>query len=158
MPWEIRRKTGSIAGFMKRLRYNRPPRTIPGTTEEILSFLAAHGTRDKDFAEPVPEKPVVHRIERRKGGVLRETLDLHGLTSDEASLRLRLIIELCQNHGVKELLIIHGQGRHSAPAEGPVLKNLVREMLENELRLSVLRFRSGLPREGGEGATIAYLA
>jgi DNA-nicking Smr family endonuclease len=143
---------------MKQERFSRKPRTIPGTTEDILSFLASHGTRDKDAARPVPDKPVVRRIEKRKGGVLRETLDLHGLTSDEASLRLRLTMDSCQKRGIKELLIIHGQGRHSAPAEGPVLKSLVREMLDNVLRLSVLRFRTGLPREGGEGATVAYLS
>jgi len=143
---------------MKQERFPRKQRTIPGTTEDILSFLASHGTQDKDFAGPVPEKPVVRGIEKRKGGVLRKTLDLHGLTSDEASIRLRLTIESCQKQGIKELLIIHGLGRHSAPAEGPVLKGLVREMLDNELRLSVLRFRTGLPREGGEGATVAYLA
>lgn len=136
----------------------RPPRTVPGTTDDILSFLAAHGTQDKDFAGPAVQKPALGRADKRKGGILRKTLDLHGLTSDEASLRLRLTVESCKKHGIKELLIIHGQGRHSTAAEGPVLKGLVQGMLENDLRLSVLRFRTGLPREGGEGATVAYLA
>jgi DNA-nicking Smr family endonuclease len=138
---------------MKRLRFQRLPRTVPGTAEDILLFLEAHGVRDKDAAAPAPEKP-----EKRKGGVLRMTLDLHGLTSDEASRRLRQTVETCGSRGIKELLIIHGQGRHSAIAGQPVLKGLVREMLGNELRLRVTRSRGGLPREGGEGATVAYLA
>ena len=143
---------------MKHLRFQRPPRTIPGTTEDILSFIASHGTRDKDAVVARPEKPAPRNTEKRKGGVLRMTLDLHGLTGDEASVRLRLTMESCGKHGIKELCIIHGYGRHSMPAEGPVLKNLVLGMLDNELRLSVVRFRTGLPREGGEGVTVAYLA
>jgi DNA-nicking Smr family endonuclease len=143
---------------MKQIRYQRPPRTVPGTTEDILAFMAEHGTQDKDAAVPVPEKRACKGPERRKGGVLRMTVDLHGLTSDEASRRLRLMIESCRSKKILELLIIHGRGRHSAPDQGPVLKGLVQEMLGNELALSVTRFRPGLPHEGGEGVTVAYLA
>jgi dsDNA-specific endonuclease/ATPase MutS2 len=148
---------------MKRSQFQRLPRTVQGTTDDILYFLKIHGTRDKDAAAPAPEKPAAlraagRRAEQRKGGVLRATLDLHGLTSEEAPPRLRQAVESCGSRGIKELLIIHGQGHHSAPAGRPVLKSLVREMLDNELRLRVTRSRTGLPREGGEGATIAYLA
>jgi len=143
---------------MKRLRYQRPPRTVPGTTEDILSYMDVHGTRNKDDCAPKPEKSRVSDIARGKGGVLRMTLDLHGLTSDEASRRIRLTIDSCKNRGIKELLVIHGRGRHSGYNEGPVLKNLVHQMLERELVLSVRDFRSGLPREGGEGATLVFLS
>jgi dsDNA-specific endonuclease/ATPase MutS2 len=143
---------------MKKLNFRRPPRTVPGTTEDILSFLTAHGIRDKDAAAPAPEKHRYCSAEKRKGGILRTTLDLHGLTGEEASRRLRQAVESCGSRGIKELLIIHGQGRHSAPAGRPVLKGIVHDMLDNELRLRVARFRTGLPREGGDGATLAYLA
>jgi DNA-nicking Smr family endonuclease len=143
---------------MKRLRCQRPQRTVPGTTEDILSYMDVHGTRNKDDCVPKPEKPRLSDITRGKGGVLRMTIDLHGLTSDEASRHIRLTIDSCKNRGIKELLVIHGRGRHSGYNEGPVLKNLVHQMLERELVLSVRDFRSGLPREGGEGVTIAFLA
>lgn len=136
----------------------RVPRTIPGTTGDILSYLAAHGTRDKDSAAPEPVKSSGRKIEKRKRGVLRTTLDLHGLTSEEASQRIRQTVESCRQHGVRELLIIHGRGHHSSVNEGPVLKNLVGMMLENELALSVKNSRTGLPREGGEGVTVISLA
>jgi DNA-nicking Smr family endonuclease len=142
---------------MRHFHYHRPPRTVPGTAEDILAYLAAHGIRDKDSVEPVPENSIAPRIEKRKKGVFRMTLDLHGLTSEEASRRIRLTIGECGHRGVKELLVIHGRGRHSSLNEGPILKNLVRGMLDNELRLSVRDFRSGLPREGGEGVTLVYL-
>ena len=143
---------------MKRLRYKRPPRTVPGTAEDILSYVDAHGTRNKDECAPKPEKPRVSDIARGKGGVLRLTLDLHGLKSDEASRRVRYAIDSCKRRGIKELLVIHGRGRHSGCNEGPVLKNMVHRMFENELALSVRDFRIGLPREGGEGVTVAFLA
>jgi DNA-nicking Smr family endonuclease len=143
---------------MKQYHYHRPPRTVPGTAEEIMDFLAEHGTRDKDAHAPVLAKRSRTRAEKKKGGILRITLDLHGLTSDDASRRVRFTVDSCRSRGIKELCIIHGRGIHSGPNEGPVLKNLVRGLLENELAMGVTRFRDGLPREGGEGVTIAYLA
>jgi DNA-nicking Smr family endonuclease len=138
---------------------NRLPRTVCGTDEDILAFLDRYGTRDKDRAAVGEEKkPKARNIEKRKGGVLRMTLDLHGLKSEEASRRLRETIESCAEHGVRELLVIHGRGYHSNPSEGPVLKTLVSQMLENELRLSVRDWRAGLPREGGDGVTVLFLA
>ena len=144
---------------MKQSGYRRPPRTIPGTTEDILSYLDAHGTRNKDVVAREPVKSAFHRsVEKRKGGVLRQTVDLHGLTSDEASRRLRAAVESCHDHGIKELLVIHGKGHHSMNGEGPVLKNMVNQMLDSELRLQVKDSRGGLPREGGEGVTLVVLA
>ena len=140
---------------MKRFRM---PRTIPGTTQDILSYMDAHGTRDKDDLAPKSEKSRASDIARGKGGVLRMTIDLHGLTGDEASRRVRYAIDSCKSRGIKELLVIHGRGSHSDYNEGPVLRNLVRQMFDNELALSVRDFRTGLPREGGEGVTIAFLA
>ena len=142
---------------MKRLRYQHPPRTVPGTTDDILSFLAAHGTRDKDSVLPPEEKAASGRIEKRKANVLRMTLDLHGLTSDEASRSVRGTIDSCKTRGIKELLIVHGRGIHSGANAEPVLKSLVRRLLEDEYAMSVRYFRGGLPREGGEGATLVYL-
>lgn len=135
----------------------RPPRTVPGSADDILAFLDKHGTQNKDaFAEKEPT-PAKTKIDKGKGGVPRMTLDLHGRTGDQATMRMRLTFESCRHHGVKELLIVHGQGRHSNPLDGPVLKNLVHAMLENELALQVRDSRPAIPRDGGDGATVVYL-
>jgi DNA-nicking Smr family endonuclease len=139
------------------MKQNRSPRTIPGTTEDILSYLKEHGVRDKDQELPRP-KPLKPAFQKGKGGILRMTLDLHGKTCDEASRALRAMIETCKEHGVRELLVIHGRGHHSSMHEGPVLKTMVRSMLDNELKLRVKDFRTALPHEGGEGATVLFLA
>ncbi|MBN2037156.1 MAG: Smr/MutS family protein [Chitinispirillaceae bacterium] len=144
---------------MKRRSRLRVPRTVPGTAEDILSFVDKHGTRDKDAAGPVVHASTAKRpVERGKGGVPRMTLDLHGCRSDEASRQIRSAIESCGRRGIKELLVVHGRGLHSTLSEGPVLKGLVNDMLDNELRWTVKDFRAALPREGGEGATVLFLA
>jgi DNA-nicking Smr family endonuclease len=139
------------------MKPTRPPRTIPGTTEDILAYLQEHGVSDKDLSAP-SRKKAKSDIRKGKGGILRMTLDLHGKTSDEASRSLRMMMETCRDHGIRELLVIHGRGHHSSSDEGPVLKTLVYSMLNNELKLRVKDFRTALPREGGEGATVLFLA
>jgi DNA-nicking Smr family endonuclease len=142
---------------VKTFPVKRAPRTIPGSTGDILSFLDRHGTQDKDAVAAKGAKAAKKPVEKGKGGALRMTLDLHGRTSDEASRQLRSTLEWCRLHGIRELLIVHGQGRHSAPEDGPVLKNLVRDMLDCELRLQVKEYRTALPRDGGDGATVVFL-
>lgn len=135
----------------------RPPRIVPGTTEDILAYLQEHGVSDKDLSAPSQRK-AKSNIRKGKGGIPRMTLDLHGKNSEQASRVLRAAMETCREHGIKELLVIHGRGHHSSKDEGPVLKTLVRSMLNNELKLRVKDFRTALPREGGEGATLLFLA
>jgi DNA-nicking Smr family endonuclease len=136
---------------------NRPPRTVPGSSEDILAFLDKYGTRNKDALAEKKPGPAKKLIDKGKGGVLRMTLDLHGMTGDQAVLRLRLTFESCRRHGVKELLVIHGRGSHSAAQDGPVLKKVVHDMLDYELNMQVREYRSALPREGGDGATVVSL-
>jgi DNA-nicking Smr family endonuclease len=141
-------------------RYKRPPRTIPGSTEDILSFLDAYGVQDKDVHSARQDKrgsASKMPVDKGNRGERRMTLDLHGQTSDQAARSIRSAVYSCRDHGIRELLVIHGHGVHSAPEDGPVLKNLFHNMLENELALHVRDFRSGLPREGGEGVTLVWL-
>jgi DNA-nicking Smr family endonuclease len=125
-------------------------------TAEILAFLKKFGTRNKDLGTaPVKKKPSTRSVNSR--GQPRETVDLHGMRSEEASQRLRFIINRCVDNGVKELLIIHGVGYHSVLSGGPVLKDMVRSMLDNELFLNVRDYRTAIAKDGGEGATLVYL-
>ncbi len=125
-------------------------------TNEILAFVKKYGTRNKDLgASPVKKKQSTRSVNSR--GQPRETLDLHGMRSEEASQRLRFVINRCVENGVKELLIIHGVGYHSVLTGGPVLKDMVKSMLENELCLNVRDYRPAVGKDGGDGATLVYL-
>ena len=135
----------------------KDPGKVAGTRNDILAYLDQHGTRDKDLAlyskKSKPAKPV----EKSKKGITRAILDLHGKTSDEALYRIRSMLEYCDRHAIKEVLVIHGRGSHSPASDGPVLKNMVHAMLENELALVVRSYKTALPRDGGDGATVVYL-
>jgi DNA-nicking Smr family endonuclease len=126
--------------------------------EEILQYLAQHGTVDKDAAIAIPtnagkKNSIVHVSKRQ----LRRDVDLHGLTSDRATMAIRRTIQECRSSGIKQILFIHGIGLHSGPAEEPVLKNLVRTMLERELAPVVRNYKTADPKDGGDGATVAWL-
>jgi DNA-nicking Smr family endonuclease len=128
---------------------------------DILAYLDRYGVYDKDRVarsspkRGMPKKPA--DLEHGKRGP-RLRLDLHGLKSEEAERRIRAAVYRCKDDGVKELIIIHGRGHHSNPAEGPVLKNVVAMILENELSSLVQSHGLALPKDGGEGATVVLLA
>ncbi|MCX7726084.1 MAG: Smr/MutS family protein [Chitinispirillaceae bacterium] len=125
------------------------------TKEEIISYIEKHGIvkKDKDISISTTKKQ-----QKKAEKPYRMTIDLHGMKSDEASAKLRYALERCKDIGKKELLVIHGYGLHSSIEEGPVLKKLVRDMLDNELRLRYKTYRPAKPSEGGEGATLIIVS
>ncbi|MBN1307689.1 MAG: Smr/MutS family protein [Chitinispirillaceae bacterium] len=121
--------------------------------DAILAHIERHGIDRKDEQRGDTRLPHASRRGGRKHSH-RMTLDLHGLRSDDAARRLRFALERCTETGMRELLVIHGYGIHSDPAEGPVLKKLVRGLLDRELRLQYRTYRTAALRDGGEGATL----
>lgn len=126
------------------------------SAEEILAHIETYGVERKDTEKPVRDSRMVSRRNRRSRSH-RMTLDLHGLHSDAASQKLRFALERCHEIGIRELLVIHGYGRHSDPSEGPVLKQLVRDLLSGDLRPKCRSFRTAPAKDGGEGATLVLL-
>ncbi len=120
--------------------------------DQILAYIKDHGVIDKDksLSSQSPKKAV------RNKGRSRYTLDLHGLTSEKAASLLRRTVASCKKRGISEILVIHGWGLHSQDLQ-PVLKTLVRDMLEHELRYQIRGYRAARPSEGGEGATVVRL-
>jgi DNA-nicking Smr family endonuclease len=138
--------------------YRRPPRTIQGTREDILSFIKTHGIVDKDTVAKTATEYRRTLQKQKRERLTRFVLDLHGLSSNEAEVRIVAGLDLCKNKGIREVLLIHGRGLHSGVGERPVLKNLVQTMLEGKLRGMVKRYRPGVPAEGGEGVTVLFLS
>jgi DNA-nicking Smr family endonuclease len=77
------------------------------------------------------------------------TIDLHGLTREEAWKALDGFITSCCQRDLRKVLIIHGKGNH--PGSDAVLYKMVRSFIETNERLGA----SGHPgaRLGGSGAT-----
>ena len=125
--------------------------------DAILRYLDAYGVRNKDGASGVSASRCSSGISKTIKGRFRKTVDLHGLTSDEAELRLARAIEECRKKGIAELLIIHGWGQHSDPATGGVLKKMVRDNLEYRYNMAIRSWKTALPKDGGEGATLVTM-
>jgi DNA-nicking Smr family endonuclease len=132
---------------------------IAGNRERIVRYLDEHGVADKDACRPAARRGKAPNIglKKTRKGLLRKVIDLHGMTADHAEARLYRAMEASAAAGIKELLVIHGWGRHSNPAEGGVLKKMVRDALEHRYTSMVREYKTALPREGGEGATLVTL-
>lgn len=110
------------------------------TSESKLSFYRSALSKNQNLA-----------FKRGKLSI-EGTLDLHGLTADEAKTVLLQFINshYCKHHRV--LLIIHGKGRSHGIAK---LKNLVNHWLPQ--CPEVLAFVSAIPKDGGTGALYLLL-
>lgn len=91
------------------------------------------------------------------------TLDLHGLTADQAQTRLHMFVKAAYGAGHRLLLIITGKGQRGSedefnrPRRG-VLRSGVPEWLRTgALSGIVLQVTQAHPRHGGGGAFYVYL-
>ena len=121
---------------------------------------------DKDAESPYIETDFsddrVSSATRRKR-LLRKspeaTIDLHGLTRDEAWNALTVFFDDAKNSGLEKVLIIHGKGNHNGSAEsngnGGILKKLVRDFIEHCPFAGESGYSNG--REGGEGSSWVLL-
>jgi DNA-nicking Smr family endonuclease len=125
------------------------------SADEILAHIEQYGIEKKDSSPGNDDRISTKRNRRTRSH--RMTIDLHGLRSDEAQHKLRYALERCRSTGMRELLVVHGYGLHSDPSEGPVLKKVVRDLLDYDLRLLYRTYRRAAQRDGGDGATLVYV-
>ena len=121
----------------------------------LTAWLRVNGAIDKD-AEIAEAARGSDRGERRRRLLAKKpdaSLDLHGLTRDEAWLALDGFFRVGQQQGFEKLLIVHGKGNHS---EGePALKRTVRDFIERCAFAG--ESGQGSASEGGSGATWVLL-
>lgn len=127
-----------------------PLKTGASKVNPMTEWLRRYGVVDKDAVkeearrqEAMEDRSVLLALP------YEATIDLHGLTSEEAYNRLDSFVAECRKRGLRKILIIHGKGNHSET--GPVLSGLVRSFIERDWRLG----ESGHPDkyDGGKGAT-----
>lgn len=94
------------------------------------AWLRRYGTEDKDsLAADSPERETpAERRTRLRAKRCDAVIDLHGLTRDDAWIRLESFFAGAVRQGLEKVLIIHGKGTHSA--DDPVLGPMVRLFLE----------------------------
>jgi DNA-nicking Smr family endonuclease len=110
---------------------------------------AAHASAALD-----PQRPI--GIDRRtwlrlkRGQItIERTIDLHGLTQEQAHAQLGRVLAETQQSGQRSLLVVTGKGL----AHGGVLRHMVPRWLnEGANRERVLAFAPAQPKHGGAGA------
>ena len=140
------------------------PRPLPAKREEDeravlaeLAHLAFDGDDveiedDAAFLRPGLPREILRKL-KRTHWVIQDTLDLHGLTGDEAVAETAVFLAGCRREGRRCVRIVHGKGLRSEGA--PVLKVLVDRVLRH--RGDVLAFASAPPNQGGSGAVLVLL-
>ena len=119
-------------------------------------------SKSGDDASPdVSDFPEKQRSSAHRSKLLRKkpdaSIDLHGLTSEEAWMALQNFFLESRRNGLEKIRIIHGKGNHWAPdslAAG-ILRDLSRRFIES----CPFAGESGLSsaKEGGSGATWVIL-
>ena len=122
--------------------------------DPMTLWLRRYGVVDKD-AEEEKLKEKMSQLDRGylKTMAAEASIDLHGLTKDEAKVRLDGFIAECSRRKLTKIMIIHGKGNHSSTE--PVLAKFVHDYIERHYQLG----ESGHPdrTEGGRGATWVIL-
>ncbi len=138
-----------------------PPRPKTRTLERedplqkaVDSPLETLSNEDKlGFIAPGLQKNVLKKLRKGHYG-LDADIDLHGLSSLDAKLRLLNFLHRCVEDGCRCVHIIHGKGYRS-PDSHPVLKNEINWWLRQHK--DVLAFCSAPPKDGGTGAVFVLL-
>jgi len=128
---------------------------------DLNTFLDALGSMEKVFkdewCEDLSDKRAVPRrmrqVERGKLKVEAE-LDLHGMTVDEATVKVQFFLQNAILQGFCTVLMITGKGLHSEGA--PVLRSAIERLLCKKSE-QVVEWGVAPRRYGGEGALVVFL-
>lgn len=99
---------------------------------------------------------LVHKL--RQGDFSRQaSLDLHGMTTEEAQVEVEQFVLGAARAGLRCVLLIHGRGLNS-PGQIPVLKDRLKSWLtRGKLARIVLAFATARLYDGGPGALYVLL-
>ena len=86
-----------------------------------------------------------------------DSLDLHGLRSDDAESQVVKFVRLSFRRGARTLRIVHGKGLHSGSGIGVLREAVLHALTHAGAAPLVVAFASAHARHGGSGATIVRL-
>ncbi len=134
---------------------NLIPRNTP-TQSQLIDTLSDHGASDTPPDEYLSNglNRMTLRKLRRGHWPPQDSIDLHGLNSDEARKLLQEFLQHATQQGLRCVNVIHGKGWRSEGREG-VLKSLTRHWLQQHPQ--VLAFCEAPQSAGGGGAAWVLL-
>jgi DNA-nicking Smr family endonuclease len=101
--------------------------------------------------------PKLMRALRKGKFPFQDYIDLHGLTRQEASIRLRDFLVRSRALGKRCVLVVHGRGLNSENNVGVLKENLPVWLNAGPLKRMVLAFCTARPYDGGTGAAYVLL-
>lgn len=106
--------------------------------------LSANGKRYQELTDEANKRAAdaIFNYLNAPGRIPENSIDLHGLHVNEALERLKKRIRRCNNQNIKELIVIVGQGNHSA--DGPKIKPAVLQYAATDK----IRHRPNTPNPG----------
>lgn len=105
-----------------------------------------------NFARSGLQHNVLKKLRQGKNPI-GHTLDLHGLTIDQARAELIAFLNECESANIQHALIVHGKGFGSNGK--PVIKPMINRWLPQVA--NVLAFHSAQAKDGGNGAVYVLL-
>lgn len=138
-----------------------PPTPAAAPPDEAEEFRRALGGLQVTFRDEYPDEHEPQAAPRRmklvrQGKLAPEaTLDLHGLSREEARRRTRYFLENSIHHGYRTVLLITGRGQHSAV--GPVLRDDLERYLSFDAAAWVVEWGRAPGVLGGDGALVVFL-
>lgn len=145
-------------------RERRRPRASSRRADEarVLADSLAFDAHDLDvesgdelgFRREGISQSVLRRL-RRGEYAIRDEIDLHGMTQDEARAALGAFLAEAAHHDRRCVRVIHGKGLGSGH-RGPVLKSAVNRWLRRHA--AVAAFCSARRNDGGTGALYVLLS
>jgi DNA-nicking Smr family endonuclease len=126
------------------------------SSSPVADTLSDHGAGNEtltEFLRPGISRMVLRKL-RRGQFPIQDSLDLHGLNSDEARKLLLEFLRHATQHDLRHVCVIHGKGWHTDGGEG-ILKTRTRHWLTQ--CTEVLAFCEAPPHAGGGGAVWVLL-
>ena len=120
----------------------------------------------KNFLEKKEKLPNKDLDKKNNKFHITKSLDLHGLTLDEANIKVENFINDCFDRKVSKVIIVTGKGLHSQNDKDPyisekfgILKNSVPDFIKNNLNLmkKIKNITGAEISDGGSGAFYVFL-
>ena len=120
----------------------------------------------KNFLERNEKLPNKDLEKKNNRFHITKSLDLHGLTLDEANIKVENFITDCFDRKVSKVIIVTGKGLHSQNDKDPyisekfgILKNSVPDFIKNNpsLMAKIKSIASAEISDGGSGAFYVFL-
>ena len=158
------RDVAPIKGHNRVEPYRVPRAPVPAKRHEderaVIEELArltvdddAEIEEDASYLRPGLPRDILRKL-RRTHWVIQDTLDLHGLTGDEAVAQTAVFLAAARRRGLRCVRVVHGKGLRSVGRE-PVLRKRIRKLLTR--RDEVLAFVEPRAIHGGAGAVVVLL-